>query len=105
MGIHGEDFAERPAIDRLHRGVSLVGFRIGGARLVVDQRHLAEKVAAIEDGQSFLADAGDELRDPHAAVEDDVELVAFLPFAKDHRSLAELLFGGERRQQLHLRRG
>ena len=79
--------------------------RVGGARLVVDQRHLAEEVAAVEHGQRFLADAGDELGDAHAAVEDDVELLALLPLAEDHRALAEALFAGERGQQLHFRGG
>src|SRR6185436_19651904 len=47
----------------------------------------------------------DELGDAHAPVEDDVQLVALLALAEDHRSLAEALLGGERRQQLHFRRG
>src|SRR4051812_42928979 len=80
-------------------------FRVRRARLVVDQRHLAEEVAAIEHGQRFLADARDEFRDAHAAVEDDVELLALLAFPENHRAFAEALLAGERRQQLHFTGG
>jgi hypothetical protein len=34
-----------------------VRFGVGGARLVVDEGHLAEEVAAVEDRQRFFADA------------------------------------------------
>src|SRR5204863_3630540 len=77
----------------------------GGAHLIVDQGHLAEEVAAVEHGERLFADARDELGDAYPAVEDDVELVALLPFAEDLRAFAEALFAGEGRQQLHFRRG
>src|SRR5258708_1784235 len=81
-----------------------MGFPVGGARLVVNEGHLAEEVAAVQHGQRFLAYAGDELGDAHPAVEDDVELVASLALPEDHRALAETLFRREGGQQLHFRR-
>src|SRR6266852_7687009 len=77
---------------------------VGGARFVVDERHLAEEIAAIEDRQRFFAHARNEFRDAHAAIEDDEELVPLLAFAKDHRSFAKFFLGREGRQQLHFRR-
>src|ERR1043165_605854 len=103
--VHRQDLVERGAVDGEHRGVAVVRLRVGAARLVVDEGHLAEEVAAVEHRQRLFADAGDELGDAHAAVEDDVELVALLPLAEDHRPLAEPLLGRERRQQLHFPRG
>src|SRR5437870_3704507 len=103
--IHGENLVQRRAVDGYDGGVALVRLGIGAARLVVDEGHLAEEVAAVEHGQRFLADPWDELGDAHAPVEDDEELVALLPLAEDHRPLAETLLARERRQQLHFTGG
>src|SRR5438105_11887838 len=80
--VHGEDLVERGAVDGEDGGVALVRLGVGAARLVVDEGHLPEEVAAVEHGQRFLADARDELRDAHPPVEDDEELVALLPLAE-----------------------
>src|ERR1700694_3528753 len=69
--IHRKDLVQRRAIDGQNRRIALVRFGIGGPRFVIDECHLAEEVAAIENGQRFFAHAGDELRDADAPVEDD----------------------------------
>src|SRR6266536_1772954 len=84
--IHRQDLVERSAVDGENRRIALVRFGVRRSRFVVDERHLAEEIASIENRQRFFADAGDELRDAHAPVEDDEQLVAFLAFTKDHRS-------------------
>src|SRR5216683_4916603 len=78
VGIHRQDLVERGAIDGENGGVAFMRFGVSGASLVVDQRHLAEEVATIENGQGLLAHARNEFRDPDAAIEDDEELVALL---------------------------
>src|SRR5205814_5505964 len=82
--IHRQDLVERRAIDRENGGIALVRFGVSRSRFVIDERHLAEEVASIENRQRFFADAGDEFRDAHAPIEDDEQLVAFFTFAKDH---------------------
>src|SRR4029078_11778964 len=61
-----------------------------------------KRVAAIEDGERFLAAARDVLADPHPAFEHDVHLVALLAFLEDVRAAGEALLAREGSEGLEL---
>jgi len=77
---------------------------IGGARLVVDQRHFAEHFAAVEDRQTLLTHSGDHARDADVAVDDNVQSITALTFGEDQALGIESLFAGVGRQQSKLLR-
>src|SRR3954464_5485439 len=95
VGVHGEDLAHRPLIQGQHGERAGVGAGVGRARLAVDQRQLAEEVAALQDGERLLAGAGDELGDHHPSFEDDVHLVPLVPLLKQGGPGVETLLAGE----------
>jgi len=53
-----------------------VGDGVGATREIVDERHLAEVITDLQDGQRLLAHAGNLAADAHRARENDEELVA-----------------------------
>src|SRR2546426_2624724 len=74
--------------DQRTRGV---GDRVGGALGAVEDRHLAEAGARLEDGQGFLPGPGDGAGDAHLALRNNEEPVARLPFLEDLLADGELL--------------
>src|SRR3989440_1008109 len=68
-----------------------VGDRVGGALRAVEDGHLAEAGAGLEDGEGFFARAGDGPRDAHLPVGDDEQAVAGLAFLEDVLAHGELL--------------
>src|SRR5437667_441208 len=74
--------------DQRTRGV---GDRVGGALGAVEDHHLAEAGARLEDGQGFLPGPGDGAGDAHLALRNNEEPVARLPFLEDLLADGELL--------------
>jgi hypothetical protein len=68
------------------------------------KRHLAEIVAALEEGESLLAGAGNELADQNPALEHDVHRVARIALVEDDLAALELALLGERSQEVDLER-
>ena len=62
----------------------LRGRRLRGARLAVDQRHFAEKIARLNEAERLLLAAATDLRDPHRALDDEIKAVARFAFVEDH---------------------
>src|SRR5262249_15149094 len=84
-----------------------------GARRLVYQRHLAEKVERLQRADDRFAVVAAEERDLDASAEDDAEIVAAIallkddaalriPFAPRGRGDARELFGRELRAQRHV---
>src|SRR2546425_2936525 len=74
--------------DQRTRGV---GDRVGGALRAVEDRHLAEAGARLEDRQGFFPRPGDGAGDAHLALGNNEEPVARLPFLEDLLADGELL--------------
>src|SRR5205814_7204687 len=60
-----------------------VGDGVGRPGAVFDQRHLAEVLAALENGERLFADAGHHLRDANLALRDDEHRGAGITLAED----------------------
>src|SRR3989454_12312 len=73
------------------QGTACVGNRVGGALGAVEDRHLAEAGARLEDGERFFARAGYGARDAHLAFGDDEQAVAGLAFLEDVVADGELV--------------
>src|SRR5438093_296081 len=68
-----------------------VGDRVGGALEAVEDRHLAETGARLEDGQRFLSGTGNRAGDANLALGNNEEPVARLAFLEDLLADGELL--------------
>jgi thioredoxin reductase (NADPH) len=78
---------------------------IGRARRVVDERHLAEVAARLENGERLLAHTGHHLGDTHLARGDEVHLRAHLALGEDLLIRAHLLLRRDRGDLLQMVRG
>src|SRR2546423_14427727 len=72
-------------------GAPAVGNGVGGALRAVEDGHLAEAGAGLEDGEGLLARAGDRAGDAHVALGNNEETVAGLAFLEDVLAGDELL--------------
>ncbi len=78
--------------------------RVGGARRIVDQRHLAEVRPGSEHGDRLLAHGRDLPADAHLPFEDQVELVADVPLGKEAGVAGVPLLAADRRQPFDVAR-
>ena len=74
--------------------------RVGGAGRFVEQRHLTEHLARAEHGEGLFTHAAHFTADPHAAVQDEVELVADVAVLEDLAAQGVRFVGRDFRDQV-----
>ncbi len=77
------------------QAAGLVRARVGAAREVVDERHLAEVRAGAQDRQRLLAHPRHLAADAHGAREDEVHLVPLRPLLEDDGARRVVLLDAE----------
>jgi hypothetical protein len=86
----------KPIARHVEQSTPLVDARVGRARSFVEQTHLAKHFPPPENGQRFLAHAGNVAAYPNFAFENEKEAVARIAVGEDERAQGVRFFRRDR---------